>query len=123
MKPRNETHQQRLDRLSSRAAEVLALGMEKRVPITHPNDPPPCFESRKQYRDWLEMSYSARVPDRPDFKAEPNYCRDCLGPKAKWEMVSAGRCLFPDTAFKVMTDAEGDQELVGYTQKDDRVGE
>lgn len=108
--------EERMKRLQLRASVLLATGGAAEEPVSSPECPPPCFESKGQYRQWLELESSAPVSKRKDFPAEPNYCRDC-SPEGQAEMKAAGRCLFPLVRFKVKKDPEGEDEVVGYTPK------
>lgn len=109
-----------MDRLVSKAAEIVATGNQRRYPITTPKDYPPCFDGEREYRDWLDANASYSPRERPDFPAEPNYCRDCTS-CYKGRMVADGRCLFPEIIFKTVKDVEGDVEVVGFMKKVDRV--
>lgn len=106
----------RLEDLQLRAAEILATKTESYSQITTVNDYPPCFESAAAYRQWLILSCSAPTPLRKDFPAEPNYCRDCT-PEGQAKFHAEGRCLFPMVRFQAVKDADGDDEIVGYTPK------
>jgi len=115
-----EQDKERMERLVARAAEIKATGNQRKYPITTPREYPPCFDSEKQYRDWLECSAWYAPRERPDFPKEPNYCRDC-SLKYRDKMIGEGRCLFPEISFKKVTDADGSEEIVGFMRFHDRV--
>lgn len=106
----------RMAQLQLRAAEILATKSEGYEQITSVEDYPPCFESSAAYRQWLLLAASAPPAKRKDFPAEPNYCRDCL-PAGQKYFAQRGRCLFPMVRFQGVKDADGDEEIVGYTPK------
>jgi hypothetical protein len=105
-----------MQKLQLRASLLLATGQEKDEPVSSLECPPPCFESSKQYAEWVDLEGSAPTPPRKDFPAEPNYCRDC-SPEGQAAMKKAGRCLFPLVRFQPMKNPDGEGELVGYTPK------
>lgn len=78
---------------------------------------PPCFESMRQYHDWIDAAdpeLGSQPPARKDWPHEPNYCRDCTA-EHRNEMRQAGLCLFPETVFIVV--GEGvDEEMVGTSK-------
>lgn len=115
-----EQNEERMDRLVTKAAEIVATGMQRKYPITTPRDYPPCFDSQKQYADWLEANAGYSPRERPDFPKEPNYCRDC-SQAYKDRMVAENRCIFPEIIFKQVRDVEGEEETVGFMKKADRV--
>lgn len=83
-------------------------------PITHPGEHPPCFESLRQFHDWLAAASRDTghpPPIRRQWQGEPNYCRDCTRPFRN-TMRQEGRCLFPDTKFETFGEGE-DEEVVG----------
>jgi len=99
-----------------RKLELIVSG-SKTEAITSPRLPPPCFESRMQYENWLDAvdpEVGSQPPARRDFPAEPNYCRDCNG-CARNLMRNTGRCLFPDTVFITVGDGD-DEEVVGISK-------
>lgn len=101
-----------------RKMELIVEGREKSEPITAGTGLyPPCFESKRQYDDWLNAAdpeLGSQPPARRDWPKEPNYCRDCTR-EHRNEMRTAGRCLFPDTVFIEVGD-EDDVEIVGTSQ-------
>ena len=117
---KDQENEARMDRLVGRAAEIVATGQQAKFPITNPGDHPPCFSGKRQYVNWLEAKASYAPRARPDFPAEPNYCRDC-SECFRDKMIEANRCLFPETIFKEVRDADDDPELVGFMRKADRV--
>ena len=78
---------------------------------------PPCFESQRQYHDWIDAAdpeLGSQPPARKDWPREPNYCRDCSHEHRNL-MRKEGLCLFPDTVF--ITVGEGvDEEVVGTSK-------
>lgn len=102
--------------LQLRAAEILATGREGMEQITSTAEYPPCFESAADFHQWLRHNVTSPTPMRPDFPAEPNYCRDCM-PEYQDRMKEEGRCLFPMVRFQEVADVCGDNETVGYTPK------
>lgn len=78
---------------------------------------PPCFASRAQYREWIELStgyvsHQYSVPPRPaPFAHIPNFCIDCT-PTYQAEMIAARRCDFPGVQFRRPPSGGG---LVGMT--------
>jgi len=117
---KKESHTDRMDRLVAKASEIVATGMQRHFPITTPRDYPPCFDSAEQYRYWLEANAGYSPRERPDFPKEPNYCRDC-SQEYKDKMIMQDRCIFPEIIFKKVKDVEGDEEVVGFMRKADRV--
>jgi len=84
-------------------------------PITQPGEFPPCFESLEQYHGWLDQKDEAAqigvpIPDREEWPAEPNYCRDCSR-EHRNRMRNAARCLFPSTVFVEEGDGEDAEEV------------
>ena len=97
-----------------RKLELIVEGKNKTAAITSPRLPPPCFESRSQYENWLDAvdpEMGSQPPARRDWPKEPNYCRDCNN-GARNELRNEGRCLFPSTVFITVGEGE-DEELVG----------
>ena len=98
-----------------RKLELMVEGQEKAEAITVDTGVyPPCFETRRQYEDWLDAAdpeLGSQPPTRKDWPLEPNYCRDCNSTNRN-AMRQAGRCLFPDTVFITVGEGE-DEELVG----------
>jgi hypothetical protein len=55
---------------------------------------PPCFESSRQYKDWLELEAAA-----PTLPVRQNFCEDC-NICYKSQMVREGRCVNPQLILK-----------------------
>lgn len=108
--------EERMKRLQLRASLLLANGTQDDEPISSVECPPPCFESGRQYREWVNLATASPLPPRADFPAEPNYCRDC-SPEGQSRMMEAGRCMFPMVRFKPKKTPEGDEEVIGYTPR------
>jgi len=99
--------------------KLIVDGKQKTEAITGGAMHPPCFESRRQYHDWLDAAdpeLGSQPPARRDWPHEPNYCRDCSAEhrnRMRGEML----CLFPETVF--ITVGEGvDEEVVGTSAKE-----
>ncbi len=103
----------------ARKLELIVEGREKDEAITVGSGlVPPCFDSKRQYRDWLiaaDPEMGSQPPARRDWPHEPNYCRDC-NREDRNKMRQAGRCLFPDTIFVVVGSGE-DEETIGTNKQ------
>ena len=56
---------------------------------------PPCFESKKQHRDYMWQVFRAKQPED-----ELNYCMDCTK-EYKIQMLKEKRCEHPETIFVI----------------------
>jgi len=102
-----------------RKLELIVLGKQRDEAITvDTRQFPPCFESKRQYENWIDAvdpEMGSQPPARRDWPKEPNYCRDCNSCYRN-QMRQQSRCLFPDTVFVTVGEGE-DEEIVGTTKQ------
>lgn len=56
-------------------------------------EPPPCFDSKKQWVEWNKCNEVASIHGGKD-----NFCHDCMPDYAK-RMRTCGRCLYHEIKF------------------------
>lgn len=104
-------------------SESRHLDYDRLRRISSADNPPDCFVwqfggnkdiARREYKAWLGMAVTAKVPMRLDMPGEPNYCNDCTA-QFKASACRANACRFPNTLFEV-TRHMGEKETVGVSR-------
>ena len=71
---------------------------------------PDCFNSSKQYRDYVWLMRGASEPK------DTGVCLDC-SPEYKARMMAEGRCEHPETKFVIWRGITGEYEQIGISDK------